>query len=130
MFASVPDVMRGWLDLDEDRQADAATLIAAAEAWILERKPDIDAENPIAKRVVVEVVRAALAPPAEFTGHTSWSDAMGPWSQSGSVPTPAGTLHFTREQAAKLGITDDPMPVGNFGDPLGYRYPPPGSVMP
>ncbi|MFE3196260.1 hypothetical protein ACFXHA_45195 [Nocardia sp. NPDC059240] len=131
-LATVDEIARGWRPLDTDERADAALLIAAAEAWIRDpdRRPDIAEGDPIAKRVVIEVVRAALAPPADFVGHTSYSDGMGPWAQSGTVPTPAGMLMFTAQHEGLLGISSQPMPRGEFGDPRGYRYPPSGAVLP
>ncbi|WP_280410693.1 hypothetical protein [Nocardia asiatica] len=117
-LVTVDDVARGWLDLDTDQRADAELLIAAAEQWIRhpDRRPDVPEDDPIAKRVVLEVVRTALAPPAEFTGHTSYSDTMGPWAQSGTLATPAGTLVFTEAHAQLLGITSTAGPSWHFGD--------------
>lgn len=117
-LATVEEVVRGWRPLDTDERADAELLISAAEAWIRDpsRRPDIADGDVQAKRVVIEVVRAALAPPADFVGHTSYSDGMGPFAQSGSVPTPAGMLVFTAAHADMLGIATAPAPVWNFGD--------------
>ena len=126
------DIARGWRTLTAEQQDDAATLIAAALAWMRDpgRRPDITDEDPIARRVVIEVVRTALAAPAEFAGHTSYSKTVGPWSKSGTVATPAGTLAFSEAHASMLGISLTGRAVGEFGDPLGYRYPPPEPVMP
>lgn len=126
------DITRGWLPLSEDQQADAQLLIDAAVAWLKDpsRRPDIADSDPIAKRILIEVVRSAMSVPAKFAGHTSYSDTMGPWSRSGTVPTPAGTLMFSDAQQDMLGINTRPTPIGGFGDPCGYRYPPPGAVLP
>jgi hypothetical protein len=131
-LATADEVARGWLTLSDDRRADAELLIAAAEAWIRDpaRRPDIDDDDPIGKRVVIEVVRSALSVPAEFTGHTSYSKTVGPWSRSGTVPTPAGVLVFTEQHEQMLGVTSAAMPGGEFGNPYGYRYPPPYPVLP
>ncbi len=117
-LATVDEVARGWRPLDVDERADAGLLLAAAEAWIRDpsRRPDIADGDPIAKRVVLEVVRAALAPPADFVGHISYSDGMGPFAQSGTVPTPAGMLVFTNAHADMLGIATAPTPAWYFGD--------------
>nr|WP_067573687.1 hypothetical protein [Nocardia acidivorans] len=117
-LATVDEVARGWRPLDTDERADAELLLAAAEAWIRDpsRRPDILDVDPIAKRVVIEVVRTALAPPADFTGHTSYSDGMGPFAQGGTVPTPAGQLVFTAAHADLLGIAAQASPVWYFGD--------------
>lgn len=120
-LATADDIVRGWLDLDTEQRADAEQLIAAAEQWIRDpaRRPDIDDNDPAGKRVVIEVVRAAIAPPAEFAGHLSYVDRMGPWAQEGTLATPAGTLHFTVDHAQMLGISAGPVPRWNFGDTLG-----------
>ncbi|WP_280224938.1 hypothetical protein [Nocardia farcinica] len=115
-LATATDVQRGWLELDADQRLDAEQLIAAAEQWIRARRPDMPDDDPLGKRVVIEVVRAALAPPAEFTGHTRYVDAMGPFRQEGELETPAGTLVFTAAHAQLLGISTGPVPRWNFGD--------------
>jgi hypothetical protein len=129
-LATAADVALGWRTLSTDEQARATFLISVAEAWIRDpaRRPDIADADPIGKHVVVEVVRAAMAAPSEFTGHTAYSDTMGPWARSGTLATPAGVLQFLKVHEEMLGISDGPTPTGGFGDPVGYRYPPPGSV--
>jgi hypothetical protein len=126
-LAEVGDIGR---NMTGAQKSDAETLIAAAEAWIRapHRRPDIQDDDPTGKRVVIEVVRAAMAVPVEFAGHTSYSKTVGPRSKSGTVDTPAGALVFTKEHERLLGITA--AASGSFGDPPGYRYPPPGAVMP
>lgn len=117
-LVTVDEVVRGWLDLETDQRADAELLIAAAEQWIRDpgRRPDIDDNDPLGKRVVIEVVRAAIGPPAEFTNHTSYTDTMGPWTTAGTLATPAGTLVFTEAHAQLLGITSTAGPSWHFGD--------------
>jgi len=117
-LATADDITRGWLDLDDEQSEDAELLIAAAEQWIRDpaRRPDIADDDPLGKRVVIEVVRAAIAPPAEFTGHTSYTDTMGPWTTAGTLATPAGTLVFTTGHAQLLGIAITPAPRWHFGD--------------
>ncbi len=117
-LATADDIVRGWLDLDADQRADAELLIAAAVQWIRDpsRRPDIADNDPLGKRVVVEVVRAAMGPPAEFAGHTSYTDTMGPFTQAGTLATAAGTLVFTAAHAQLLGITAMASPRWYFGD--------------
>lgn len=117
-LATVEEITRGWLDLDDDQRLDAELLIAAAEQWIRHpaRRPDLPNDDPGGKRVVIEAVRAALAPPPEFAGHTRYVDAMGPFRQEGELETPAGTLVFTAAHAQLLGISTGPVPRWNFGD--------------
>ncbi|WP_306358846.1 MULTISPECIES: hypothetical protein [unclassified Nocardia] len=112
------EIARGWRELTPDQEADAQLLIDAAYGWIThpDRRPNLDYDDPMGMRAVVEVVRAALAPPPEFTGHVSYTDTMGPWSQSGTLVTPAGTLIFTPAHAQMLGITVGPAPRWHFGD--------------
>lgn len=130
-LATHADVALGWRTLTTAQQERATFLIAVAEAWIRDpsRRPDIVDGDPIAKHVVVEVVRTAMGPSAEFTGHTSYSKTVGPWAKSGSLAGPIGSLAFTDAQKELLGIASEPVAVGEFGDPCGYRYPPPGSVL-
>ena len=130
-LATTAEVAKGWRPLSTDQAADAETLIAAAEAWIRDpgRRPDILDSDPTGKRVVIEVVRAALAPPAEFAGHLEYSKTVGPWAKSGKIATPAGMLAFTESHAELLGISHR-MPVCEIGDPCGYRTPPPDAVLP
>ncbi|WP_280489499.1 hypothetical protein [Nocardia farcinica] len=131
-LATPDDVALGWRAFSQADKERATLLIAAAEAWIRDpsRRPDIDDDDPIAKVVVVEVVRAAMAVPPDFVGHTSYSDTMGPWARSGTLATTAGTLMFLADHERRLGISSMPMPSGDFGDLAGYRYPPPGAVLP
>jgi hypothetical protein len=128
----VEEVTRGWRTLTTEQQADAQLLIDAAVAWLRDpdRRPDIADDDPIAKRIVIEVVRSAMSAPAEFTNHTAYTDTMGPWSTSGTLATPAGTLMFSEAHERMLGISSDPLPRGDFGDPCDYRYPPAGAVLP
>lgn len=131
-LVEVTDVMRGWRTLDADEQADAQLLIDAAIAWLRDpdRRPDIADEDPIAKRIVIEVVRSAMSVSSDFHGHTSYTDTMGPWTQAGTLATPVGTLMFTAAHERMLGISSQPQPRGEFGDPDGYRYPPSCPVLP
>lgn len=128
-LATHADVALGWRDLDSGEQDRATLLIAAAEAWIRDpsRRPDIVDGDPIAKVVVTEVVRVAMAP-GEWAGYSAFSEGMGPFPRSGTLVTGAGTLTFTAQHGRMLGISSEPMPNGSFGDPPGYRYPPAGSV--
>ncbi len=130
-LATTDEVARGWRVLTEDEEANAALLISAAEAWIRdpERRPDITDNDPIGKVVVIEVVRAAIGT-AERAGHSSYAETMGPFATSGTLVTAAGTLRFLEQHAQILGITTSSGPRGAFGDPCGYRYPPPGAVLP
>ncbi|MGW6699636.1 hypothetical protein [Nocardia sp. NPDC055049] len=129
-LATADDVALGWRTLTTEQQARATFLISVAEAWIRDpsRRPDIAEDDPTAKHVIVEVVRAAMGPDAKFTGHTGYSETMGPWARSGTLATPAGVLQFLKVHEEMLGISDEPTAVGEFGDPCGYRYPPAGSV--
>ncbi|WP_433592313.1 hypothetical protein [Nocardia sp. CA-145437] len=131
-LATADDVALGWKVFTADERQRAELLIAAAEAWIRDpsRRPDIVDGDPIGKNVVVEVVRAAMAVPAGFAGHTAYAETMGPFARSGTLATPAGVLQFLKAHEDMLGITTAPMPSGSFGDPPGYRYPPPGAVLP
>lgn len=128
-LATPADVALGWRDFDTGEEQRAALLIAAAEAWIRDpsRRPDVADGDPIAKVVVTEVVRVAMAP-GEWTGYSAFSEGMGPFPRSGTLVTGAGILAFTAQHERMLGISSEPMPTGSFGDPVGYRYPPAGSV--
>ncbi|WP_063017190.1 MULTISPECIES: hypothetical protein [Nocardia] len=130
-LATADEVARGWRTFSDDERADANLLISAAEAWIRDpsRRPDIADGDPIAKRVVIEVVRVAMAP-GEWVGYSAFSEGMGPFPLSGTLVTGAGTLQFLASHERMLGISSEPMPGGSFGDPPGYRYPPAGSVFP
>jgi hypothetical protein len=126
------EIARGWRALTSDQQLDAQLLIDAVYAWIKDpsRRPDLSDDDPIGMRVVIEVVRAALGTRPEFANHTQYAKVIGPWQISGTLATPAGTLGFTRQQLDLLGISNTPLPSGEFGDPCGFRYPPPESVLP
>ncbi|WP_378735516.1 hypothetical protein [Nocardia brasiliensis] len=129
-LATADDVALDWRPLSPAGRARAEQLIAAAEAWIRQQRPDIADNDPIAKNVVIEVVRAAMSVPAEFTGHREYAEKMGPWSRSGTLITDAGALQFSRVHEQMLGISFEATPTGEFGDPTGYRYPPLGAVLP
>ncbi|WP_280244168.1 hypothetical protein [Nocardia abscessus] len=117
-LVTVDEVAQGWRPLDAGERSDAEGLIVAAEAWIRDpsRRPDIADDDPIGKRVVIEVVRTALGPAGGWHNHTAYTDTMGPFAQSGTLVTPAGTLQFTEWHAQLLGISVRPMPRYYFGD--------------
>ena len=116
-FVTVPDVATGWRPLSGTEQVWAEQLIAAASLWIRDpnRRPDIADNDPGARFVVTEVVRAALTA-AKHAGHVSYSKTVGGVTRSGTLVNPGRSLVFTEYHHQLLGISRSAKPSWTFGD--------------
>lgn len=116
-FASPDDVAAGWRTLTAAELTRAMGLLDAAATWIRSKRPGIAADDPQARFVSTEVVRAALAT-GRWEGHASYSETVGGVSRSGTlVPAgAAGSVFFTDFHKELLGIPTAATPVGQFGD--------------
>lgn len=114
-FADENDISNGWRALTPAEEVDVPAKIAAVSHWIRERKPELAADHPQAKYVVVDVVRFALGT-AKYAGHSSYSRTVGGVTRSGTLVDPGGTLVITDFHKELLGISKVAVPRWKFGD--------------
>lgn len=120
MFAEVTDIESAWRTLSPAEQQWAGELLAAAERWIVKRRPELaGTDDPDARLVSIAVVKSALIA-GEATGYTSHSRGIGPWSSSGTLVNPDGALVFTEWMREQLGISVMAGPSFTFD--AGYRF--------
>ncbi|GAA3963046.1 hypothetical protein GCM10022231_24120 [Gordonia caeni] len=114
-FVTVEELEALWRPMKDVRQSQwAELLLVAASAWIRERKPGIAADDPTAKIIAVAVVKAALLP-GDWQGYKSWTRTMDDATTAAVLSNPGGYLDFDAADAyALLGISLNPLPVGNF----------------
>ncbi|MGU3587430.1 hypothetical protein ACLBYD_30345 [Rhodococcus sp. C26F] len=114
-FVDVTGLMRGWRQLSATETIWAEQLIASASKWIRKHKPTIDDDDPDARFVVIEVVRAALTA-AKHAGHVSYTKTVGGVTRSGTLVNPGRSLVFTPYHYQLLGISQSAKPSWTFGD--------------
>lgn len=103
----------------------ANLLLTAAAVWIRDpsRRPDIDADDPMAKLVTFQVVRDALAVPAELVGHLAYERASDDRSEGGTLAAAGDLLDFTEWHRELLGLSGAAAPApGGFDS--GFPMPP------
>jgi len=93
----------------------ATLLLQAASDRVRGMAPHVPADSAVARLVVMEVVRAAMAPGA-MAGHVSYSKTIGPWSKSGTLSNPEAALRFSDEHRRLLGVSPNGQPHYRFGD--------------
>ncbi|MGB3707603.1 hypothetical protein [Gordonia sp. (in: high G+C Gram-positive bacteria)] len=114
-FVTVEEFESLWRPMKgEEETSWAQLLLVAASAWILERKPGIDVDNPAAKTVVTSVVKAALLP-GDWQGYRSWTRTVDDATTAAVLANPSAHLDFDAAGAfSLLGISLNPLPVANF----------------
>lgn len=111
-FVSVDALESLWRPLSGAEKEYAEILLAAASAWIREHKPGVADDDPNAKIVTIEVVKAVLLP-GQWSGYSSWSKTVGNRIEAATLANPTAALDFT-PYLTLLGISTRAMPVGNF----------------
>ncbi|KXT55931.1 hypothetical protein Y710_16415 [Gordonia sp. QH-12] len=111
-FVSIEEFAELWRPLSGAEKEYGAILLLAASNWIREHKPGIRDDDPAAKTVVVEVVKAVLLP-GQWSGYSSWSKTVGQRTTTATLANPAAALDFT-PWLSLLGISGRARPVGNF----------------
>lgn len=114
-FITTDNITSGWRPLSTTELVWAEQLIASASKWIRDRKPAIADDDPDAKFVVTEAVRAALTA-ARHAGHVSYSKTVGGVTRSGTLVNPGRSLDFTEFHHQLLGISQVATPRYTFGD--------------
>jgi len=112
-FAIPDDITFRGRPLPTWQQVDAQMMLDAAASWIRERKPDIAPDDPNAKLVSIQVVKAALAS-EQYLGLSSFSKTTGEVSRSGTLTNPGELLRFTDFHKELLGIPFRAGPVWSF----------------
>lgn len=114
-FATADEIAQGWRPLNSSQRADAEAKIAAVGIWIRDRKPDVADDDPAAKFVTVQAVRAALEA-EKYAGHVSYSRTVGGETESGTFSKSSEPLYITDFHYQLLGISRITMPQWHFGD--------------
>ena len=93
----------------------ATLLLNAASLWIRDpaRCPGLDSNDPMAQLVTFDVVRQALAVPAQFAGYTSYEQMSDDRSEGGTFAALADLLAFTEWHRELLGLSGAAAPVAN-----------------
>lgn len=112
-FATPGEIAAVWRPLSDIEQAYAGLLVAAAAAWIRSKRPDIAADDPAAKFVTIEAVKAVLKT-GEWQGYRSWTRTLDDATIAAVMANPEGTLDFTDLHYDMLRIARNPLPVGHF----------------
>ncbi|WLP90253.1 hypothetical protein [Gordonia sp. NB41Y] len=112
-FVTAEGLAALWRELSGAEYEYAGILLSAASTWIRNRRPGIADDDPAAKIVCVEVVKAVLLP-GQWQGFTSWSRAVDDAVLSATLADPAGALTFTDWHYELLGINRNALPVGHF----------------
>lgn len=112
-FAQPSDITIGGRQLTAAQEADAQMFLDAAASWIRARKPDIAPDDPNAKLVSIQVVKAALIS-EPYLGLSSYSKTVGEVSRSGTIANPGALLHFTDFHKELLGIPYRAAPQWSF----------------
>ncbi|MCK8674100.1 hypothetical protein M1M07_23685 [Rhodococcus sp. HM1] len=116
-FATPSDIFRP-RPVPADREDDVRDLIAAASNWIRTRKPEIADDDPAARVVVIQVVRAAMAT-EKYAGHVSYTKTVGGVTRSGTLANPGALLIFEPSHYQLLGISQAGAPSYFFGGHCG-----------
>lgn len=103
-FITTTEVANMWRPLSGAETEFGQILIDAASNWIREKKPSIAADDPAAKLVVFEVVKAALLP-GQWQGYASWSKTVGARTVAATLADPMAHLEFTDWHLRFLGIS-------------------------
>lgn len=114
-FLDVDGFAALWQPIPEADKPLATLLLEAAERWIREHKPDLTDDDPIARLVTFEVVRAAMISKS-YAGHVAYSKGIGPWTKSGTLSNPDAVFRLTDEHYRLLGISRSGEPHWYFGD--------------
>lgn len=112
-FITTDELAEVWRPLTEAEAKYAALLITAASTWIRAKKPGILDNDPAAKLVTIEVVKAALLPGVN-AGFSSVSETVGGKTTAWTLANASAALRFTDHHYLMLGITISAMPVGHF----------------
>lgn len=112
-FAEPEDITLGGRSLTAAQKVEAQLLLDAAASWIRDRKPDIAPDDPNAKLVSIQVVKAALAS-EPYLGLSSYSKTTGEVTRSGTLAHPGQFLVFTDFHKELLGIPFRAGPAWSF----------------
>lgn len=128
-FLDLPTFTGMFRPLSEAEQNLATLLLTAASAWIRDpsRLPDLDSDDPMAKLVVFQVVREALAVPAELVGHIAYERASDDRSEGGTLAAVGDLLQFTEWHRELLGLSGAAEPIATgfdsgFPMPTAFDY--------
>lgn len=112
-FLDLPTFTGMFRPLSTQEQNLATMLLNAAALWIRDpsRRPDLDSSDPMAQLVTFDVVRQALAIPADLVGHVAYERASDDRSEGGTLAAVADLLNFTEWHRELLGLSGAAAPV-------------------
>ncbi|MFD0450158.1 hypothetical protein ACFQZK_03890 [Rhodococcus aetherivorans] len=115
-FAQPSDITIGGRPLTSAQEADAQMFLDAAASWIRDRKPDIAPDDPNAKLVSIQVVKAALIS-EPYLGLSSYSKTVGRSPQRHHrQPRCPAALHRLPQGAARHPVPAAPQWSFKVGD--------------
>jgi hypothetical protein len=109
-----------------DTETNLATLLLnAASVWIRDpsRRPGLDSTDPMGQLVTFQVVREALAVPAELYGHLEYETSSDDRIESGTLAAAVDILNFTEWHRELLGLSGAAGPAAG-GMHSGFPMPP------
>lgn len=125
-FVEVTDLESAWRALTTTERVYAGQLLNSAGQKIRDAYRDamgveIDAANPAARTVSIEMVRYAIQTGA-YIGHIVYNRGEGPRVKGGTLVNPGGALVLTDYQRDQLGIPIHALAIGTFDDCSDDRY--------
>lgn len=114
-FLDVPTFAGMFRPLSAAETSLATLLLNAAAVWIRDpsRRPGLDSSDPMAQLVTFDVVRQALAVPAQFAGYKSYEQMSDDRSEGGTFAGAADMLQFTEWHRELLGLSGAAAPVAD-----------------
>jgi hypothetical protein len=111
--------------LSAQEQALANLLLTAAAAYIRNptRCPNLDSSDPMGQLVSFQVVREAMAVPADLYGHLQYETGSDDRIESGTLAAAVDILYFTDWHRELLGISGAAGPAA-CGMHSGFPMPP------
>lgn len=121
-FATAEELTRYWKPLSEAKFEQAGYLLQLASQLIRDKVPSIDARlaagtisTVTVAHVALDMVTVAMLP-GDQRGRTQFQRVKGPFTDSGSLVNPAGSLYLSPEQLARLDAGVATAPQWHFGD--------------
>jgi hypothetical protein len=124
-FLDVPTFEGLFRPLSTEEQALANLLLTAAAAYIRapSRCPTLDSTDPMGQLVTFQVVREAMAVPADLYGHLQYETGSDDRIESGTLAAAVDILYFTDWHRELLGISGSAAAVSG-GMHSGFPMPP------
>jgi hypothetical protein len=124
-FLDVPTFQSMFRPLSTQEQALANLLLTAATAYIRDpsRCPGLDSSDPMGQLVTFQVVREAMAVPAQLYGHLEYRTGSDDRIEQGVLAAAVDILYFTDWHRELLGISGAAAAISG-GMRSGFPMPP------